>query len=247
MKSLRVATLAPQMWKGRAARANDYTALVDEPTRVYHGDRLLGVYVDLLALGVDCTSFASAVLHVDCQPQRRMGGSLSTCSRFVGYEPPAPAKQRPWCGVASLATEMPAEHAVICQFARTVDVVFAKHCTAEYARHEQTAKAVLPKWRLAGSIFTSAIINRDSQLAYHVDRRNAPGCWSALVMLANDVRGGELVCPEYDVAFALRHGALLLFDGRSILHGVAPFFATSGATYRLSVVYHTLSGMSSCR
>lgn len=114
-----------------------------------------------------------------------------------------------------------------------------------FKQHEQAMARVLPEWRMPGSVYTSGIINENNALAYHFDSGNFRGCWSGMIVLPHRITGGELVLPQFRVAFRFKTPSVFFFDGQSILHGVMPIQRPSMG-YRYSLVYYSLQQMWRC-
>jgi hypothetical protein len=67
-----------------------------------------------------------------------------------------------------------------------------------------------------------------------------------MLVLKKDVDGGYLIIPELDLALECPDGALVIFNGQNILHGVSPIEYTNNKAYRYSVVYYSLEQMWKC-
>jgi hypothetical protein len=98
---------------------------------------------------------------------------------------------------------------------------------------------------MAGTTWTSGVVNQNSQLPYHRDGFNFP-TWSAMPVIRRGVDGGHLHLPEYDLTVACRDGWAVFFCGQQLLHGVTPMRLTKPDGYRFSVVYYALRGMKDC-
>lgn len=107
-------------------------------------------------------------------------------------------------------------------------------------------KSVLDHWKMPGGLFTQGIINSSNALQMHFDRGNFEGVWSCMAVFARDVSGGQLVVPAIDAALALEDETYVLFDGQSLLHGVAPIHKLSDHAGRYSIVYYAQKIMSKC-
>lgn len=99
---------------------------------------------------------------------------------------------------------------------------------------------------MGDSHWTSGVLNRTSGLAYHTDRNNFPGTWSAMVCVRRGIRGGHLRLPAYDLVVPCSDGQVVYFPGSTILHGVTPFTRAGDDAYRFTAVYYAVSGMRHC-
>ncbi len=99
---------------------------------------------------------------------------------------------------------------------------------------------------LAGTMFTSGIVNENNPLQYHYDSGNYNGVYSAMFGFKQGVRGGYLSVPQLDVGFEIADSSLLLFDGQGLLHGVTPIKKLRKDAKRYSIVYYSLKQMWNC-
>lgn len=122
-----------------------------------------------------------------------------------------------------------------------------KHWSPEfYNRQTELMGKVLPCWFLPGTFFTQGSINDTAAISYHYDRGNVAGCWSAMGVFRRDVRGGQLLAPALGIALNIQDETFVLFDGQSLLHGVAPIEAVGPYARRFSVVYYAHAAMQTC-
>jgi hypothetical protein len=232
-------------YRGAYADERHVTVYVEEPTMVYvdGADFPSVVYVELERRLPEAVAALQRIRYATAG--RTASGMLST-SRTFGYAPKLVARGQETCRDAKLASEDPEAHATIAGLAAVVEEEYRRWNPQSYEKHEQAVRAVLAEWRLEGTLFTSGIINRNNKLPYHFDRGNFPGFWSNMLVFKRACAGGNLVCPELDVAFRLRDHSLLMFDGQALLHGVSPFRITRPNGYRFTVVYYSLQQMWRC-
>ena len=85
-------------------------------------------------------------------------------------------------------------------------------------------------------------------IPYHVDGGNFKSALSNVLILKQNISGGELVLPEYGITLSQRDRALCIFDGQSIIHGVRPIIVErqDQPHYRASIVYYSMHGMRLC-
>jgi hypothetical protein len=193
----------------------------------------------------DVADLRRAVRGVDIRETYRAASGRRNASRVFGWSPRRPVQRREACNSTSFAKEQPTEQAVLDAWAvrlldqlRTLDPAITD-------RDEATMREVLPEWRMAGTTWTSGVVNQNSQLPYHRDGFNFP-TWSAMPVLRRGVAGGHLHLPEYDLTVACRDGWGVFFCGQQLVHGVTPMRRTAPDGYRYSVVYYALRGMKDC-
>jgi hypothetical protein len=101
-----------------------------------------------------------------------------------------------------------------------VDGLYRQHASALYAK-QRAEVAMVPRWRLWNTVFSTIYLAKNFRTAYHTDSGNLLGVFSALMPMGK-FTGGELVLPRWRIAFAFKPGDLLLFDPQQ-LHGNLPF------------------------
>jgi hypothetical protein len=175
---------------------------------------------------------------------RTMG--LTTTSRVFGWKPRATIRSD-FCTATSMAVEQPEEHALVVHGAKLVAKHYQQTDPLMYSRHQHVANEhVLPEYHLEDEVFTSGIINENNPLAYHFDAGNFRGVWSGMLAFREHTERGWLALPAYDLAVAIAHKSLFLFDGQGILHGVTPIKLLTPDAKRYSIVYYSLRGMWNC-
>jgi hypothetical protein len=230
-------------YKARAAQEADYSRLITAPTILYDTAAAMPKIV-YLELDDDCTVIVAALRSIEYMRNARTGG-MWTQSRTFGFQPRVTIR-RDFCSAASLAHTNAEAHALIASYAARVAVYYQRYNPELYAEHQRLVARVLPDWHLEDSLFTSGIINNNNTLLYHHDTGNFLNVWSNMLVFRDGAAGGYLACPEYDVAFQLKHNSLLMFDGQSILHGVTPIRLLKPDGHRFSLVYYSLRAMWRC-
>lgn len=167
--------------------------------------------------------------------------------RTFGYAPPSYLRRRYGCSRSQFNADYPEAMNVLAEFCRTAEHVFRTLAEDVY---ERTAGAVLeliaPAWRIAGTPWTSGIINATAALPYHRDQANVPSSWSAMLGCRDQVSGGLLHLLDYDVYLPVRHGSITIFDGQSVTHGVTPMTIDHAAGWRYTCVTYAKQLMSHC-
>jgi hypothetical protein len=233
-----------ERFRGSFADERHVSRAVEGPAVVYlDGDERPAAV--LVHLEQRLPEVVAALRSIHFPTTTRTGGLLST-SRTFGYAPKLTVRGEDTCRAAKLATEAPREHAIVAGLADVVEGWYRRLNPQLYAEHEEIVSKVLPDWRLGGGVFTSGIINRNNKLPYHFDAGNFADCWSNMLVFKHGCVGGDLVCPELDLAFRVADHSLLMFDGQSILHGVSPFRLVRGDGYRFSIVFYSLQQMWRC-
>ena len=183
-----------------------------------------------------------------CTDSVRTSG-LKTLSACLGYKPRVKMKDD-FCSMAAMASNSPMEHETFLEYSRQMASIYKKKFPKIYKSHmdslKRKDKEVLADYIIQKTPFTSGIVNKNNPLKYHKDQGNIRNTLSCMIVLKNDVTGGYLSLPEYDVAFEVASSTIFFFNGQDILHGVTPFRLISSRGYRYSVVFYTLENMWKC-
>lgn len=244
MKSISVSKklIDLDQFKMRSAKEADYSTLITESTLIYEGDKLMVAYVEL---DMDCRDVVKALQTIKYEKNTRTSG-LVTTSRIFGFSP-RNILRKDFCSATSLAKEQPGHHATIAAYAAKVGEYYEQLNPDLYNQHQHTTQQhVIGEYRIKQSPFTSGIINKNNPLKYHFDTGNFEDVWSGMLVFKQDIQGGYLSVPQYDVGFELKHNSLLMFDGQGLLHGVTPIKRMSRAAFRYSIVYYSLRQMWNC-
>lgn len=238
-------------YRVRSAADTDYDLLLRRATIVLDVDsgKPVIAYFPLDAEPAYAPTLAaieSALHRIKYQTNFRTSG-LPTTSRIFGYHPRVTIRND-YCGATSLALEMPSEHAAIAAGVELIGPIYQAVAPDVYERHcTISAEKVLPDYSLAGSAFTSGIVNQNNPLKYHFDSGNFDGVWSAMLGFKRSIANGYLVLPAYRLALEIADRSLTMFDGQGILHGVSPFRLLRPDARRHTIVYYSLKGMWQCR
>lgn len=231
-------------YKKRMASEADVSRIVKEPCIIYDEDEQQATVV-YLQLEDDTDDVVAALLRVAMVEDARTSGMASK-ARIFGYQGRSALRGRDFCNSATLAKEDPAAHETIMAYASRVARYYERFSPEVYAEHQRQVNKVLDEWKIEDSPFTSGIINRDNQLAYHFDAGNITNVWSNMLGFKRGIQGGTLAIPEYDLALEIADNTLTMFDGQGLLHGVTPFTKTRKDAYRFTVVYYALRSLWQC-
>ncbi|MBL7989813.1 MAG: hypothetical protein JNN25_00110 [Candidatus Kapabacteria bacterium] len=231
-------------YKKRTALESDYTTLYTGDVKIV--DEASQPIILYKRLTQPLTELLSAVQAVHYERDTRTNG-LKTTSAIFGYNS-RNVIRKDYCSATRMSYKQPQEHAVLCEFAQVLTALYTEEFPEIYAKHEALVQEkILPEWKIGTTPFTSGIVNKNNALKYHFDSGNFAGVLSNMIVLKHGVEGGHLSCPEYDCAFEVANGSVVLFDGQKILHGVTPIRRTNIKSYRYSVVYYTLQQMWQCK
>lgn len=233
-------------FRHKMARPQDCTFVVEEECNIHDSetDELL---FSAITLDADlCSNLYSGINRIKKWVTSTRASGMVNTSKVFGYQPRSPTHRQNYCTSAMLAVEQPDLEALLKQSAEVVDSFYQQQNPILHAYHKEQMSIVLPEWRMGSSVFTSGIINNDNVLTYHLDRGNFSGTWSNMIVLKNQVDGGHLCLPEYNLRFTLPDRTLAMFDGQSLIHGVTPFRKMQLNSHRYSVVFYSLEQMKIC-
>jgi hypothetical protein len=225
------------------AKESDCSILINQDTTVLLNGKPLVVYIANLPKATD--ELFDALTKIKYETNTRTNG-LVTSSKIFGYAPRNAIRQQA-CRAAAIAYQHPRESEVLKEFAKVAADQYRATNEQLAGRHMAlTDEKVKPSYRMAGSMFTSGIVNHNNPLKYHFDSGNYVGVWSAMFAFKRGIEGGHLSCPEIDMAFECGNGSLTMFDGQSILHGVTPIIKKRPDSVRYTVVYYSLKQIWAC-
>jgi len=229
----------------REARENDAQILINRPTRIYDGSRLVAVFEKPFTSPDIPQKILNSLKSISYATNTRTGG-LSTNSRIFGYAPRNARRRKNFCGPARLNEDNPKFYkTVIHTLANYSAQFYGLYFPQEYLKHRQMSQKVQRRYRIGGGIFTSGIINHNNILKYHHDNGNFKNVLSAMwVFRDGELTGGHQGWQEDKVKFKFFNGSLIFFDGQKIIHGVTPM---DGKGNRFSIVFYSLAAMWHCR
>jgi hypothetical protein len=227
----------------RTALESDVSTLIKEDT-IITVNGVPEVYYTILTPD-QLKNIRWAVKNIKYPTTTRTGG-LKTQSKIFGYSP-RNALRNDYCNITSMSEEETKQHTIITDFGKVLTEYYKEYMPNDFNAHEKVVvERVKSDWIIKDTPFTSGIVNKNNPLKYHHDAGNFKGLMSNMLVLKKDVSGGYLIIPELDVALECPDGALVIFNGQRILHGVSPIQYGNNKAYRYSVVYYSLEHMWKC-
>ena len=218
-----------------------YDRVLSAPARVWVGGELS--FVALEAQRED-RRLLSAIRRVRFDRDARSSGLLTT-SRTFGFLPRVTVR-RDFCTSCRIHRQDPVSGSVLMTWAQKASGLLNEHMPSIFREQQTLMSQVKDEWRIPGSVFTSGILNKDNELAFHQDSGNFPGAWSCMYVFQRDTDGGLLVLPEARLAFSFQRPTVIMFDGARLVHGVTRIKKRSRDGYRYSCVFYALQGMKNC-
>ncbi len=178
--------------------------------------------------------------------EARLSGIIVS-HRTFGFVAPVPLRRRYGCSRSRFDFDYPNARQIIDEMCQVSEHVFRTQAESVYEETTQVVRdSIASAWLMAGTPWTSGIINNTAALPYHRDSGNIKGSWSAMLASRRNIDGGLLHLADYDAYLAVPNGSISIFDGQSVLHGVTPFRPTGPNAYRYTVVCYAKSGMKAC-
>lgn len=219
--------------------------MIREQAVVMVNDEVVAIYKKA---NHDLTAVMEACLNLKFPTYQRTSGLLTETININAS--PRNAKRTNMCRRKRLRYEQPRVHQLFLDYARKIAKDYRYHFREQYAgqvKLNYAQQKVHRTYRIKGTPFTSAVINKNSALGFHRDRANTKDGISCMLCLKQGVAGGELILPELGVGFECQNGYILLFDGQKYIHGVTPIIQPqTGIGYRYTVVYYNNKGMALC-
>lgn len=220
--------------------------IIDYEAFLYGNGRILAIYKKA---NFDLLSVRKACLQLQFNKQVRSSG-IACMSMNINASPRRTHLDNR-CWESKLRREQPDVHQIFEQAAREISKVYRRYFKKRFANQvKQTYSGqhkVDEAYRIKNTPFTGGVINKNSALPYHYDLANTNDGISCMIILKSGVGGGELILPQLDVGFACQDGYILLFDGKTYLHGVTSIVKRAKTNaYRYTVVHYNNSGMDLC-
>lgn len=224
----------------RQAQEDDVDNCIDEPCNVYcNGEKIL--HYD----NFDVSDIRKILPKIKFIRSTRVSGFQAHTKSF-GYQAKSMLKNNP-CAMSRFASEQPEYNHLILSKIPKIEQIYEREFPEKYTYHQEIVnKTLLSDWILPGSVFTSGIINRNNPILYHHDSNNFKGVCSAMLNFRDNIAGGNLVLPEYNVKFSLKNNTIIYFEGKSILHGVTPIQCFDKTSERFSIVYYSVEALKEC-
>lgn len=177
---------------------------------------------------------------------QRMSG-IRSANEYFGTTPPDAVRKRYACRDGRLYERVPEYRAMIQEITLAAWNTFQQHFPTQAAQHEQIVRnAIHPDWLIAGTPFTSGIVNDRSALPYHKDAGNLLGTWSMMIALRHHTEGGGLNLPELDMTLGIPDHSLTIFEGQRFWHGVTPMVYRKKDAYRFTLVWYVKQACRNC-
>ena len=234
---------------GKIPQESEYDTVIEPPVTLLvgrDGDLLqknLGVY---LSLSKEAADMARDVAMAAAYTTGTRTYGLPVTSAVFGTLPKVAIRQN-YCRFTRNSVEQPELLRKSLLFAEVISDLYEKSLPSHFRKHQHISETeVLSEWLMPGTPFSTINYNLNNAIRYHRDKANQSGVMSNVIIVRSGVSGGMLVLPEYRVALSQTDGAIIIFDGQQVVHGVTPIVYENEESYRCSIVLYTLNGMKDC-
>lgn len=232
--------------KRKKALKRDVNELIDRHG-VYELEDNLPLYYGVInEIGTD--SLLQACKEIKYNNTPRTNGLVTNAKPFGSK--PANGRKDPFCSQAVMKARFPKADSVFKAFSHYMASIYKEKFPEIYLKNKKALrkdkKPVHEDYIIGNTPYTSGIVNFNNNLAYHYDTGNHEGMLSGMIVLSNNISGGHLILPEYDVAFKIKNNTVIFFDGQKILHGVSPIHVINSRGYRYSIVYYSMKELWRC-
>lgn len=231
-------------FKAQGPKSIHVSKMIDEECMLYVDNRLVAIYKKANFMKSD---LLETCCRLKFETYMRTNGMLTTTVN-INAVPRNPLRDN-ICKLAGLSYNFPNQHNVFLDYGKAIAHSYKKYFSYQYA--QQVKQSVVGKMKIdknyiiKGSPFTSAVVNKNCSMGYHFDQANTKDGLSCMIILKENVAGGELILPELNIGFACQDEFILLFDGQKYMHGVTDMVKATGG-YRYTIVYYNNSGMRLC-
>lgn len=153
----------------------------------------------------------------------------------------------PFCRKCAWNQQNPSKFDLMNPLFAEVSEIFRTNWAEKWAIQAEQVSKTHPDFVIPNTVYTTVTYNRNYRTACHLDPKNLKGSVSSMAVIHDGpLRGGELILPEYGLAFQLGTGDLVFFDGTQEWHGNGPIYQLSKNATRVSLVFYYREKMIDC-
>jgi len=228
--------------KGKTPTNADYDELIDYDCDIISAGRVVCSYrvipKDELALLSACTKKAK------CAKSSRTRG-VNQMSAVFGALPRVPVRED-YCRFSAQTKAQPEVFSGLKKVGSYLWGVYQTTFPEVAKEFSRFVSNIEEDWKKTGTPFTTVNVNKNYAIGYHKDAANYGGVFSNVLISKYNADGGYFVIPQFRLALAQSHGALVIIDGVNIPHGVTQIVPKAKDWERSSVVFYTLANLQHC-
>jgi len=229
-------------FKGKTPESSHYDTLIDYDCDIYHNGKIVCAYrklpPDQLALLSACTAKAK------CSKSSRTSG-VNQMSAVYGALPRV-ALREDYCRFSAQTKVQPEVFNGLNKVGKYLWEVYQTNFPEIAEEFTKFVGNIHGDWKKTGTPFTTVNVNKNFAIGYHKDAANYGGVYSNVLISKKNAGGGYFVIPQFRLALAQTHGALVIIDGVNIPHGVTHIVPSASNWERSSVVFYTLANLQHC-
>jgi len=224
-------------------KKTDCTNIIKKDTIIYENDKIIMVYK---VLDESKTSGLKEIIkNIKYSKSARSNGT-PTQSAIFGSLPRVPNRNN-YCRITADTKNQKKYANYILKYTEIINDIYKDLLPEQHSLNLDIVKQnVVKDYIINDTPFTTVNFNVNHAIKYHLDAGNFKNVFSNVLIIKEGVIGGHLICPEYNIGFEQSDGALILFDGQSIIHGVTPIKQIQENGYRSSCVFYSLATMKNC-
>ena len=217
--------------------------IIKNDTIVYENGKIIIIYKILTAAQI--SKLKRLVKGAKYSRSARSNG-LPSQSAIFGSLPRVPYRND-YCRITADTKTQKNIARDVMEFSKVIDEVYKDLLPEQHQINLEIVRTnVSQDYIIKDTPFTTINFNVNHAIKYHRDTGNFKGVYSNVLILKEDIIGGHLICPEYNIGFEQGDGALILFDGQAIIHGVTPIKQVHPDGFRASCVFYSLATMKNC-
>ena len=224
-------------------KKSDCERIIDKDCIIYENGKAIIIYKIIDSDSIN--KIKRIITNVRYSKSARSNG-LPTQSAIFGSLPRVPNRNN-YCRITADTKNQKKESKEIMEFSKIIDDIYKCLLPEQHELNLKIIKDNVDGDYIIGSTpFTTININVNHAIRYHKDTGNFKNVYSNVLIIKEGVLGGHLICPEYNIGFKQSDGALILFDGQAIIHGVTPIKLVEADGFRCSCVFYSLATMKNC-
>lgn len=152
----------------------------------------------------------------------------------------------PYCRKCAFNLNSPTDFAKALPFIQAVSRAFKDNVPERYAAQAAMVEKTSKDFVIPGTVFTTVTVNKNWRTSVHKDAGDlAAGFGIISILTAGNFTGGELVLPEFRVAFKMKSTDVCFYDVHE-WHGNTPIHGIEGQYERVSCVFYYRRDMIMC-
>ena len=224
-------------------KKTDCARIINKDCIIYEGGKAIIIYKIIDSEKIN--KLKKIVNKIKFTKSARSNGIASQAAIF-GSLPRVPNRNN-YCRITADTKNQKQSSAAVMDFSLIINEIYKELLPEQYEMNLKIIDENVEKeYLIKNTPFTTININVNHAIKYHRDTGNFKNVYSNVLIIKEGIIGGNLICPEYNIGFEQGDGALILFDGQAIIHGVTPIKQIEENGFRSSCVFYSLATMKNC-